>query len=867
MPITNFNRLRKDLIVTETTDHKTSAKRYLIKDPVSQEIFEFREEEYFLCQLMDGVTTVQKILDSFEQRFKITINEADYRDFAEQIDSFRLLEPPKNQIKSTQDQSGDAQKNPSATKTEKRNNSSAFIWKMRTPDAVFGPLALWTKPFHPFLKLSTWLLVPLLPIALFTFWKNASFFWHDVHFFVHGMPFILTYLADILLLNFCGRVIQATVFTAYGGRSTLFGIILGLGFIPHFQVNLKEYQKAPRNAQLWIYATPLIMRLFIFSMGVIFWHTTRNLGTTLSTWVLIFAHAAFASFLIMACPLWSVYGYYFLVAAFRLPDNFISQSQKAWGMILWGRQLPSFLSTKDKWILVGLGFLSSFFSLTMLFMLIKHFAEGIAATFPGIFGKETAMFLFLFFVVIGLRKPLSHLIFKERTPQVSSRSHSILTREINIHPSSLKTSRRGFRPWLNKGIKFIILTGLVALLFLPYQTKPGGTLELLTPRQIEIQAAINGKSKITHVMFPGGNEELIPKGTVIAQMQDIDVEDQIETLQSQIETAKSTLQSRQSNLAKLLATPKKEDIEVARAQVNAATTEVETAKQEIAVAQQNLAITRQQIQSVLTEANFYSREASRLEEGYREGAIALNLVEDTQRQVETKKIEAEEKRALLFRQQKEVEQARSQLVNKQKDLQISQSSLELVLSGPYADDIEVARHNIEVARTELEGLKKEQQQERNKLKLTTLVMPLNGYLVTPYLDMKVGSYLEQGETFAIAQDATSILGEVKISEYDIGQFSTGKKVQVKLGAYPQDTIIGTVVSITPSASENTSTNTSAEAPGQFVRVLVEIPYSGRTLKTGMSGYAKIEGVVKPVIIAFTIPIVRFFQLEMWSWLP
>jgi len=35
----------------------------------------------------------------------------------------------------------------------------------------------------------------------------------------------------------------------------------------------------------------------------------------------------------------------------------------------------------------------------------------------------------------------------------------------------------------------------------------------------------------------------------------------------------------------------------------------------------------------------------------------------------------------------------------------------------------------------------------------------------------------------------------------------------------------------------------------------------------MTGYAKIEGPMKPFIVAFSSPIVRFFQIEIWSWLP
>jgi hypothetical protein len=470
-------------------------------------------------------------------------------------------------------------------------------------------------------------------------------------------------------------------------------------------------------------------------------------------------------------------------------------------------------------------------------------------------------------MVIGLRELVSRWLFSGRTSPVASAPNSSLTRETNAWRQPSSNHRWSFQSWLLKGIKFLLLAGLVALLFLPYQTKPGGTVQLLTPKQIAIQAEIDGKSKIIRVMFSGGNEQFIRQGTVIAQMKDIDLEGKIETLQSQIEKAQGDLRSKQSYLEQLLATPRAEDVQVARNQVESAREEVETAKKSVAVAEQDLEVIKQQIESALTQADFYFREASRLEVAYKEGAVALNLVEETQRLAETNKIQAQEKRQTLLKQQQTVEQDRSELATKQRDLQTSQSRLKLVLSGPYPDEIEAARHDVEAARAELGRLRKEQQQDRDKLKLTTLVMPLDGYLVTPYLETKVGSYLEQGGTFAIAENAASILGEVQVPEYDVGQFSIGRKVEIKLAAYPNETIVGKVAAITPSATDSTEAKTSEQSPGRFVRVLVEIPYSGRILKTGMSGYAKIEGPTKPVIVAFTTPIVRFFQIEIWSWLP
>ena len=59
----------------------------------------------------------------------------------------------------------------------------------------------------------------------------------------------------------------------------------------------------------------------------------------------------------------------------------------------------------------------------------------------------------------------------------------------------------------------------------------------------------------------------------------------------------------------------------------------------------------------------------------------------------------------------------------------------------------------------------------------------------------------------------------------------------------------------------------ADTFGRVVTVSTVINNDERLLKTGMTGFGKIEGGTKPVIVAFTRMLVRFFSIEMWSWIP
>jgi putative peptide zinc metalloprotease protein len=52
-----------------------------------------------------------------------------------------------------------------------------------------------------------------------------------------------------------------------------------------------------------------------------------------------------------------------------------------------------------------------------------------------------------------------------------------------------------------------------------------------------------------------------------------------------------------------------------------------------------------------------------------------------------------------------------------------------------------------------------------------------------------------------------------------------------------------------------------------VRVNADIPNDEGELKSGMTGYAKIAGGEMPVWRAYLSLFVRFFDVEVWSWIP
>ena len=148
---------------------------------------------------------------------------------------------------------------------------------------------------------------------------------------------------------------------------------------------------------------------------------------------------------------------------------------------------------------------------------------------------------------------------------------------------------------------------IAIILVLPYPYRPGGNIQLLPPTQQSIQAQVDGK--ITKVFFKGGDGQYIKQKNVIANMESVDIENEVQTLKESIKRQPAELASQQANLSKLIATPRAEDVAVANQKVAVAQGQLEVANQQIQVA-------KTQVVRAINKAEFSAREAARFKALY-----------------------------------------------------------------------------------------------------------------------------------------------------------------------------------------------------------------------------------------------------------
>jgi hypothetical protein len=66
-----YLKFRDDLIISQQEFEKTTY--YVIKDPITHKFFRIKELEYFITRQLDGKTSPEEVVKSFQEHFHIQL--------------------------------------------------------------------------------------------------------------------------------------------------------------------------------------------------------------------------------------------------------------------------------------------------------------------------------------------------------------------------------------------------------------------------------------------------------------------------------------------------------------------------------------------------------------------------------------------------------------------------------------------------------------------------------------------------------------------------------------------------------------------------------------------------------------------------
>jgi multidrug resistance efflux pump len=275
-------------------------------------------------------------------------------------------------------------------------------------------------------------------------------------------------------------------------------------------------------------------------------------------------------------------------------------------------------------------------------------------------------------------------------------------------------------------------------------------------------------------------------------------------------------------VAQLSAWDEERDLAVAeaaleKAQANLADLEARPKKEEVVLAER-------QVDSARATVDFSRAQAERAEYLYKMGSGSLQSMQ----------------------------QAKTTLEQDIANLNVAIANLDLVKSGATPAEIEAAR-------AEVRRLQHEVAYYRDQLERTRVRAPVAGRVITPNVELLSGKFLTNGQPFLDLEDSRVATVEIEVPETDIEQVAIGRAVRIKPWGYSDRMIVGEVSAIAPALETRDL--------GEVLRVKAAIPNEHGELKSGMTGYAKIAGNEMPVWRAYLSLFVRFFRVEVWSWIP
>lgn len=583
-------------------------------------------------------------------------------------------------------------------------------------------------------------------------------------------------LVSLFTINIAAVLTQA--FVAQNFRASVGPLSIGFrfGFFPRFTVRIRHTDQLSRRERMWLHAGPLLMRLFLFSVGILLWYNTRDKFLFVSRAGLSVAFLCAVNLVLEGGnPLVKGNGYH-LLAAFMNEPYLRGKSYRAFlDKLRGGASSESDSNVLATYALAN--FTYAFLIVAVIVMIATRFLAQLQI------GGATiiiALVLAGYLMNRTVRRLQAISTAYDRSVQFDRWRRRALPAEggetKQVEPAKSRTAAYA---------RTAVVLSVLLLLFLPYPYEAGGTFDIYPSDRQVITSDVSGI--VEEVFFSGS--ETVKKGTVIARIAATDLKSQIAVQDARIAEQKATIKDLEGR-------PKKEEVVVAERALDVAK------KRE----------------------KFSGERVPRMERLYADRVISFEELDSARREHEVDLDEVAKRAA----------------------------DLALVKTGVTPD-------RIAAERAKLDALVQEKATLAGKVQRTEMRMPFDGNILTLHLNERVNSVLERGQLFATVENTRSVTAQIEVPESEAGRVVIGAAIKARPNAFFDRSFRGKVQTI--------DRNVTLKPFGNVVRVIAVIDNPDGELKTGMTGFAKIETAWMPVWQAFSLALLRFLNIQVWSWIP
>ena len=521
--------LRAGLSTTVRFEHR-GHRTYVLKDPSTGKELEFGEEEHFICSLLTGRYTLPIVQTAFRKRFNMNISIEQLEALIRRLNDAGLLAETRG-----------------ASITDLLETSLPDTWtrfRMFDPDRFFSFLAA---------KLGFCFTVPFVVVsavfvllAAFIAYHNVPRIESELKELFDNIPLHQIFIAGYLFINIPGEIARGVACSRYGGRVDEFGLWFAYELIPKFYCRGRVWEINSKKGRGWTFISACYYSFLASAVSVFMWAVTDS-GTALHTFWLIAAMAGLIDGLVRANFLWPTdaqfaFDNWMEIPAFR---NRAISAVIAW---LWGRPMPERFSRHDRTLFLAYGAAALSTTLAGVAVLSYFLSAELIRTLGG--GGALIIFFAVFF---KYRKWFGERLKQQKAVQW-------------IMKNDNNSGKTGF---LRKYRKWLLLTAIALLMFIPYPYEPGGPFKFLSVKQVEVHTQVSGEIKEVFVK----EGDWIERGAIIAVLDPREH-------QRNYDATRANLEKSQAELKLLKAGAKEEEVEKARQQLDTARTNHEYSERE-----------------------------------------------------------------------------------------------------------------------------------------------------------------------------------------------------------------------------------------------------------------------------------------------
>lgn len=809
---------------------KISPSECVVKLAADRQYFSLGPQEAYLLRQLNGHRSGRRIREKYEEKFGERLSRSDLKEFIAAVESMGLLEPievSETPVDSNSaaavaggtDSPGDSSSTAAEPKVAKKRKGqlfgqSALFFRVPLfdPDRLFNALEprlrwLWSRTFCV-------MAITAMFFALVISIANSQQL-------IQAYPALLDWkiaaLFAVVLVGATALHEMAHGLTCkhFGGEVHETGLLF-MFFIPCMYCNVSDAWLIPENRKrLLITLAGGFLDLCVWALSVFVWRVTVP-GLVVNQIALVVLTVTGTRSFLNFNPLLRLDGYYLLADWLAIP-NLRIRGKQYWmahvRWMLWGAARPRPVSQGR--ILMTYGFLYWAFAIGFLNVIVIQFFQYLSSEF-GFAGLAFIGLLLMF----GLRRVFKGFFESE------------LTKMIKTRPGRTGIWAAGI------GIVLMLMFGV------PVRSISSGDFEVRPGQVIQQHVAVAGI--VDEILVDDGDR--VTQGEILARLRSPD-------LLAQIRITEDMLREVNANLKRLEAGTRPEEIKAQQQRVAHLEEWRLRGKEDLQQAQlaheQELLIQEHRVRQAEATLEFSRQNYARSYRLYEQGALAgAQLRAEYMNVMSAESGYAREKATQTSLAATGLRSRESELAKREQELAEAQQTLRLLEAGSRPEDITAERARSERIAHDLEYLR----EQEAKLQI---VATADGILSAPRLREKIGQAIPKDAVFCTIENPKTSCVEISVSEDDAAHVKPGLPVTLKARAIPFETFTARVEGISAVA---TKLETS---PQNVVVVRCQIENPDGRLKSGMTGFGRIQRGSKSMGMIAVSKAMKYFRTEFW----